>query len=178
MKVRKFTRWAVFSVIATIALMALAACGGDDSTSGGPGSGPGSSSGSSGNIATGSDENYVADLCKATKKFTDDLAAATKDPTKLQSGEDIGKLFGEPFEAFAKSVSKAKPPSDLKDYHSQIVKTLNDAAAKIKTSKDLSALSTLGDSTIPDPPQAARDRLQKVAEKNKDCTDSGFDFGK
>ena len=174
MKVRKFTRWAVFSAIATIALMALAACGGDDSTSGGPGSGPGGSS----NIATGSDENYVADLCKATKKFTDDLAAATKDPSKLQGGEDIGKLFGEPFEAFAKSVSRAKPPSDLKDYHSQIVKTLNDAAAKIKTSKDLSVLSTLGDSTIPDPPQAAKDRLQKVAEKNKDCTDSAFDFGR
>ena len=174
MKVRKFTRWAVFSAIATIALMALAACGGDDNTSGGAGSGPGSS----GNIATGSDENYVADLCKASKKFSDDLAAATKDPSKLQATDDIGKLFGPPFEAFAKSVAKAKPPSDLKDYHSQLVKTLNDAAAKIKTSKDLSALSALGDGTIPDPPQSAKDRLQKVAQKNKDCTDSGFDFGK
>ena len=173
MKVRKFTRWALFSAIAAIALMALAACGGDDSTTSGPGSGPGGS----GNIATGSDADYVADLCKATKKFSDDLAAATKDPSKLQGADDIGKLFGPPFEAFAKSVSKAKPPSDLKDYHSQVVKTLNDAAAKIKTSKDLSALSALGDSAIPDPPQSVRDRLQKVAEKNKDCTDSGFDFG-
>lgn len=172
MKVRKFTRWALFSAIAIVALMALAACGGDDSSSGPSSSGPSKS----GNIATGSDENYVADLCKATKKFSDDLAAATKDPDKLQGADDIGKLLGPPFEAFAKSVAKAKPPSDLKDYHSQVVKTLNDAAAKIKTSNDLSALSSLGDTSFPEPPQAAQDRLQKVADKNNDCKDAGFAF--
>ncbi len=62
-------------------------------------------------------------------------------------------------------------------YYSQIVKTLNDAADQIKKSKDLSGLSALGDSKIPDPPQAAKDRLTKVAEKNSDCKDSGFGFG-
>lgn len=170
MKVQKLTRWALFSAIAIIALMAVAACGDDDDSTA---SGPGASSGGS-----GSDSDYVAALCSATKKFSDDLAVVTKDPTKFQGADDIGKLFGPPFDAFAKSVAKAKPPSDLKDYHSQVVKTLNDAAAKIKTSKDLSALAALGDSTIPDPPQSVKDRLQKVAEKNKDCTDSGFDFGK
>ena len=54
--------------------------------------------------------------------------------------------------------------------------TAYDAAAKIKTSKDLSELSSLGDGTIPEPPQAAKDRLQKVAEKNKDCIDADVDF--
>ena len=168
MTVRKFTRWALFSAIAIIALMAVAACGGNDSTSSAPGGGGG----------TGSDENYVADLCKATKKFTDDLASVTKDPSKLKDPNDIGKLFAEPFDTFANSVAKAKPPSDLKDYHSQVVKTLKDAAQKIKTSNDLSALSSLGDSSIPEPPQAAKDRLQKAAEKNKDCSETGFNFGK
>ena len=165
MTLRKLTRWALLSGIATIALLALAACGDDDSTTSGPG-------GSSG---TGSDEQYVADICKAGKTFADDLATITKDPSKLDPS-NLGKVFAEPFDKFAKSVSKAKPPSDLKDYHSQIVKTLNDTAEQIKTSKDLSSLSSLGDSEIPDPPQAAKDRLQKVAEKNPDCKDSGFDF--
>lgn len=167
MKVRKFTRWALFSALAIIALMALAACGDDDDSSG---SGPGASSGS------GSDADYVAVLCKATKAFGDDMSKVTADPSKLKDPTDIGKLFAEPFDTYAKAVAKAKPPSDLKDYHSQMVKALNDAVAKIKTSKDLSALSSLGDSQIPEPPQAVKDRLQKVAEKNKDCTDAGVDF--
>ncbi|MEO6397080.1 MAG: hypothetical protein ABIP13_01310 [Tepidiformaceae bacterium] len=167
MKIRKYTRWALLSAAALLAMVALAACGDDDDSSGG------------GNViggGSGGDEAYVADICKATQKFSDDISALTKDPTKLKDPNDIGALFAGPFETFAKSVSKAKPPSDLKDYHSQVVKTLNDASKQIKESKDLSALSALGDSAIPEPPTAAKDRIQKVAEKNKDCNDSGL-FG-
>lgn len=167
MTVRKFTRWALFSAIAIIALMAVAACGGDDGGSGGPG-GPG------GNVGTGSDENYVAALCKASKQFSDDLAKITADPSKLKNPDDIGDAFAEPFDAFAKAVSKAKPPSDLKEYHGQFVKTLNDTSKKMKDSKDGSFLSAFGETDFPEPPQAAKDRLEKVAAKNKDCKEAGL----
>ena len=125
MKLQNFTRWALFSAIAIVALMALAACGDDDSTT----SGPGGSGGS------GSDEQYVADICKAGKTFADDMATITKDPSKLDTS-NLGKTFAEPFDKFDQANGKARQPSDLKDYSSQIVKTLHKTATQNQTRQD------------------------------------------
>ena len=168
MKIRKLGLWPVMAALALTASFGFVACGGDDDDDGG-----GDSGGSSG--GTGSDEKYVGDLCKATLVFSKAIEKVTADPSKLNNASDISKAFADPFEDYAKSVSKAKPPKDLKQFHDDVVKTLNEAAKAMKSGGDLDALSSLG-GDFPEPPKAAQDRLQKVADKNKDCKEADFSF--
>lgn len=192
MTARQLTRWPLLIGIGVVAMVALAACGGDSSTPSAPGglgpggaapggaapggaapggAGPGGAAAPGGG-GTGSDASYVAALCKASKTFSDDMTKVTKDPSKLTDPKDIAKAFVEPFDAFAKAVSKAKPPSDMKEYHSQMVKVLNDIVAQLKSGNSDSMTTTFND--LPQPPQGLQDRLQKAAAKNTDCVDSGF----
>ncbi|MBA4180909.1 MAG: hypothetical protein C0506_10010 [Anaerolinea sp.] len=170
MKLRKIGVWAVLGAFALTAAIGLAACGGGDDDGGDGGGGGIASSG-----GTGSDEKYVADLCKATLDFSKAMDKVTADPSKLNNASDISKAFSAPFEDYAKAVAKAKPPKDLKEYHDNVVKALNDASKAIKGGGNLDALGALGDD-LPDPPQATQDRLQKIADKNKDCADADFSF--
>ena len=81
-----------------------------------------------------------------------------------------------PFENFANAIDDANPPKDLKDWHDQTVETLDDVVKKLKDG-DVEALSSFGDSPLPEPPADASERLQKIADKNKDCQDADFAFG-
>jgi len=152
-------RHLVYILPATLVLL-FAACGDDDS------------GGSSG--GTGSDETYVAQICAASLKFNKALDAATKDmkPTDLASADAIAKIFAGPFDEYLKALAKANPPKDVKPYHDEVVKVFKDAQGKLKS--DPNALESINP---PDPPQAVKDRLDKVAASNKDCVAAGFTFG-
>lgn len=141
-------------------MVVFAACGGDDS-----------SSGSSG---TGSDEQYVASVCKAMAKFSDSLTAATKDPSKLSNPDDAVKVFQGPFDQLIKDMKAAKPPKDVKEWHDKAVAIFQKATDDLKKNKDLSAITDA--ETPPSPPKAVQDRLQKIADKNPDCKKADFNF--
>lgn len=168
------------------AALLFAACGGDDDAGSAGGAsgdavksadaGKTTDNGKSGDAvkssgATGGDTEYVADICKAAKSFMDDLEKASKQ-TDIKVSEDPFKAFANAFDNFARDFAKAKPPKDLKDWHSQSVKALNDLLPKLKKG-DMDALSG---NPLPKPPQGAIDRLNKLAESDKNCKAASFDF--
>ncbi|MBE7519246.1 MAG: hypothetical protein HS107_08365 [Thermoflexaceae bacterium] len=147
----------------------FAACGGDDDDDGGS-----DSEGSSANIKTGSDEDYVGDMCKAFSSYAEDL---TKVMLSIGGSEepDIDKIMKglvEPTEDLTKALSKMKPPADLKDWHVATVSALSAQVKAMKDAKDLESLDALeafGDIPMGDMPAGAEERLGKLAAKNKDC---------
>ncbi len=157
-------RWALALPVAAVVL--LGACGDDDD------SGDSRSVGNSGG-GTGSDEKYVADICSAFKKMSDSLTKVTSDPSKFSDPKQVITQFSKPFEQLAKDFANANPPKDLKEWHKEASKTLNQGSAAIKKG-DFEALQSLGE--LPDPPKGADERLSKIADKNKDCQDGNFDF--
>ncbi len=137
-----------FLLPAVLAAGLLGACGG-----GGGGGG------------TGSDEQFVADVCKAGAKFQDDLTKLITKLTTIDSEEEAAKEIAKPFEDFAASFKKAKPPADLKEWHTEAGKSLDQAVAALKKGDT----STFDGDPFPEPPSGAADRLNKIAEKNADC---------
>jgi hypothetical protein len=154
------------------AMVFAAACGDDDDDS----TSSGSNSNASSSGATGSDEKFVADICKAGKKFSDDLAGLGNGTAQTDPSKILSQLSG-PFQDLANAFRDAKPPSDLKQWHEDASDKLDELAKGIKDGKDLDALDSLGEEPFPEPPAGAADRLQKVAEKNQDCKDADFSFG-
>ena len=139
--------------------LVLGACGGD--------SDGGSATG------TGSDEKFVADICKAGAQFQDDLTKLFANLGNIQSEEEAAKKLAEPFESFAKSFKAAKPPSDLKEWHSAASKSLDEAVTAMKKG-DTNAAIFQQDSPFPEPPKGAEERLSKIAASNADCQKSGL----
>ena len=169
---RNRRHWLSFLVGVPVMLaLVLAACGGDDDSSD---SSSGDSS-SGGSIATGSDEKYVADICKAAAQFFDEVQKATSSASASASEEDVMKAFQKPFETFASNLEKAKPPKDLKDWHAQAVKQIKSFAEAIKKG-DFEALAN-SENVFPDPPQDVVDRLEKIAASNTDCQRADVTFG-
>ncbi|WP_322796396.1 hypothetical protein [Tepidiforma sp.] len=144
---------------AALALLGGAACGG-----GGGG-------------GTGSDEEFVADVCKAGAQFQKDLEAAFTKMASADSQEDAVKAVAEPFEKFANAFKDANPPSDLKEWHKEASNSLDDAVAALKKG-NMDAEIFSSDTPFPDPPAGAAERLQKIAENNKDCQDADLFFGR
>lgn len=187
MKNAKQSVFLAVGVVLALLSLGLVACGDDDDHGGGvagPGStgsnatkssGGSSSGGGASAPGSGSEKAYVADLCKASKDFQTAMTKLTSDPSKLSDQNAAMKAFAEPFENFANAVSRAKPPSDVKDYHNQVVKALQDVVAKLKKG-DPEALNSLGDTAIPTPPASLSDKYDKLAKDNKDCANSGL-FG-
>jgi len=165
-------RWILYAGVATLAIgaMAFTACGGDDDDGGGGDSGSSSSGG------TGSDEKFVADICKAGAKFSKDLEKATANLGNSTDPKKAAQSLAEPFEDFSNAFAKAKPPKDLKEWHDAAADKLKEAAASLKKG-DLEADIFTQDEPFPDPPKEASDRLTKIADKNKDCQDADFSFG-
>ncbi|PFG74505.1 hypothetical protein [Tepidiforma thermophila] len=141
-------------VPALLGALLLGACGGDSDGGGGGG--------------TGSDEKFVADICKAGAQFQDDLTKLFASLANVQSEEEAVKKLAEPFESFAKSFKTAKPPSDLKQWHSEASKSLDEAVAAMKKG-DANAAIFQQDSPFPEPPKGAEERLSKIAASNADC---------
>jgi hypothetical protein len=159
-------KWLISICLASFALGAtlFAACGGDDDSSGGVPSG-----------GTGSDEQFVADICKAGAKFSTDIQAVLAAAASLSDPAKAAQKMAVPFQDFSDAFAKAKPPSDLKDWHNTASAKLKDAAAALKKG-DLESDIFTQDSPIPDLPQSAQDRLQKIADNNKDCQAADLNF--
>jgi hypothetical protein len=175
MTLRKALTWALIAAVAIAALALLAACGDDDSSKS---SSSTSTSGSSGqtNGGTGNDTQYVASICKAAAKFSDDLTAASKsDPSKLADPTAAESLFEKPLQDYVNSLKQAKPPSDVKTFHDAFVKALDDALTNLKKTHDISAFESLGND-LPTPSASLSDRLNAAAKNNADCTKAGLNF--
>ena len=150
--------WSVLLPLTIAFAIVLGACGGNDTGGGG---------------STGTDEQYVSTICKASLKLTDAIATASSDPSKVKNADDAVKLLSEPFQQYLDDLKRANPPKDVKDYHDQTVKALSDSLAKLKKDKNPAALSGADQ---PQPSQAIKDRLSKVADTNEDCKKAGFSF--
>jgi len=144
-------------VPALLGALLLGACGG----------------GGSGGTGSGSDEKFVADICKAGAQFQDDLTKLFANLANIQSEEEAAKKIAEPFETFAKSFKAAKPPADLKQWHSDSSKSLDEAVAALKKGNTNAAIFQQ-DSPFPEPPKGAEERLSKIAANNTDCQKSGL----
>ena len=143
---------------ATLGASLFSACGDDDD----------------GGSGTGSDEDYVAAICKAGSQFAKAMDDLTKELADEEDLEKAAEKAAEPFEDFANAFAKAKPPSDLKDWHEDTSDALKKAVAGLKDGN----FDALGDDLMPDPPSdEISDRLTKIADKNKDCQDADFSFG-
>ena len=156
MTLRKYALWlglVPFALGATF----FAACGDDDDDGGSGGGG-------------GSDEEFVSDLCKIGAQFAKDIdeAEAPSDPEDLDS-------LAEPFEKFADDFEDLDPPADLKEWHSQSSKALNDLVKALKDG-DFSALAE-AEQPFPDLPQETQDRFEKLAEEDEDCREAEDLFG-
>ncbi len=150
-------RLAAFLVPVLMAAALFAACGGGDGDGGG----------------TGSDEKFVADICKAGATFQEDLTKVFGELASADSEEEAVKLIAEPFETFAKAFKAAKPPADLKDWHSEASKSLDDAVKALKAGNTDAAIFEQ-DSPFPEPPASAQERLQKIADGNPDCQEAAL----
>jgi hypothetical protein len=161
-------RWILYGSVAALALgaMAFTACGGDDDDDGG-------SSSSSG--GTGSDEKFVADICKAGATFFAKLEKLAPEIATKSEAEQA-KAAAPAMEDFANAFAKANPPKDLKEWHDETAKTMKDAVAELKAGKTDGTFFS-GDSPFSDPPEEAQARLSKIADGNKDCQDASFGFG-
>lgn len=177
---------AALSLLAFAALGA-AACGGDDDDSGSNGatnsgadatttttttSSNDKASDAGGAKPSGTDEKYVAALCKSAAEFLDSFSKLQASAATATSEDDILKAFTKPMEEWIKDMKDAKPPSDLKDYHEKTVAAMEKALNGMK-SGDPNALSNFD---IGDPPKGAAERLQAAADKNKDCQDAQINF--
>lgn len=136
------------------------ACGGDDD--GGSSSGGG----------TGSDEQFVAAICKAGAKFSKAMDSLEKDLSKETDLSKIADKASKPFDDFANEFAKAKPPKDLVEWHDDTSKALKAAAKGLKDGN----MDALGEDLVNEPPAEAADRLAKVAEGNKDCAEANLNF--
>jgi hypothetical protein len=137
-------------LVAVVIGAAFAACGDDDS-------------------GTGTDAQYVADICKAQATFRDALKAL--DPTKLTTDSDQSKALVAPVTRYVNDVKAANPPKDVKPYHDKVVQFLSDGLDKLKKG-DPTALNGEPEQA----PQTVRDRLQKIADGNEDCKKTSFTF--
>ena len=157
----------LFLGFAPVALgaLALAGCGGDDDDDGGGGGGS----------RTGSDEEFVTDLCAALKDFNDDISEVFSDPESFGEDEDkIAEAMSEPFRNLADSFDEMRVPNDLKDWHSDASEAMNKLADQLEDGNFDEA--SLEEDPFEDPPQDVIDRLQKLADDNEDCQDADFNF--
>lgn len=144
--------WLIGLLVAGLSLLVTAACGGGGSA--------------------GSDEDYVAAICKAQQSFQAALERLSQDRSIGSEQEAVAALIPA-VEQLAKDFKAAKPPADVKDYHNKVAKALEDGAKALKKDKNLANLDALD----PGPPPAeAGQRLQALADDNADCTFAGFRF--
>ncbi|MGI8926113.1 MAG: hypothetical protein ACR2HN_05625 [Tepidiformaceae bacterium] len=177
MRYLKIRHWVVL-LPATLALLlaaALVGCGGDDDddddTNGGDNNGIPNLGG-----GTGGDDKFVADVCKAGVAFLNSLNKSISDPAIVQDSEKLTEKIADSFEDFSNEFAKARPPSDMKSWHSDASKELKARVSRLKKGEDLETVFADEGEPFPEPPAAAGERLRAAAEKNKDCQEAQFTF--
>lgn len=207
MRKRKWVM-AAFATALIGAGMLFAACGGDDDSSS-----PGTKSDSKGettapagdataksdaqseptkpksddggsSVATGGDEKYVSDMCKAGSKMT---AAFEKAMTEIFAGtgaddddpdtDAMMAAFFSPFEDLVKDMEKAKPPKEIAGWHDQSLKQMKALVQDMKDGNfDESSLLYDDRAEFPELPANVEERFNKIAEKLPECEGLGM-FG-
>jgi len=186
-------RWLAVSLGGLLVLSlgaAFASCGGDDDDA--PKDSPGaSSSGDKGaksdatktgdtnasdanpGAVTGTDKQYVKDVCVVFNTYMDGvLKSFSADASVAGDEAAIIKKIGPLLEAFGKDVAKAKPPKDVKKYHDELVKTVNDTSGRLKAGK-IKSLSELADvnSAQKELPADVKARLANAEKDVKECNE-------
>jgi hypothetical protein len=132
-------------------------------------------------------DDYASNVCNAVAKYASDIEELsnadfdTEDPAAMK---DMMDQMVPIFEGLAKDLGKIKPPSDVKDWHNQMVDALNQAAdimGQMSTALDKpldEAMSEIADLstqmtdmedpfTLTDLP----DEYQTAFDENSDCQD-------
>lgn len=121
-----------------------------------------------------SDEDFVAELCQAVVHLNTGFESAVKSAsTETDPAKAVEKLIP-PIEEFVEAFDDAEPPKDLKDWHDSAVTRLDAAVAKFKEAKTLASLEGFGDSPVPDPAPADKQRLREAAQNVKECDGIAF----
>lgn len=196
------SKWVMAAFAAAVlaaGMLFAAACGGDDnSNKSGPfgnnsnsnsksettapasnstaKSNPTQGSSGGGSVATGSDEQYVKDVCNAGTKLMKTLQKVEASPTPsdpVKGAQQVFAALADPLDQFAKDLAKAKPPKDLADWHAETVKRLQATVKALKSNDFQNASNIFSDiaDPMPDMPQGAQDRLDKIAQSTSECKD-------
>lgn len=161
-----------------IAVAGLAACGDDNSASGGgastvaPTAVASNSAGGGGSAAgSGTDEQYLKDLCTAARALAD---ANKKESVAAKTFNELaGKMAG-PYENYAKAFAAASPPPDLKQWHDASVAKINAAVAVLSKDKNSKALDGVAEAPYSEFPDPAKGRLAALAPTMKQCNNLTF----
>ncbi|MEO8540483.1 MAG: hypothetical protein ABI577_12150 [bacterium] len=122
----------------------------------------------------GNDEGFVRGLCEASSALRAGIQQAGKDgATSTEPGKAVDLMVA-PVDAFVKSFGDLNPPKDLNDWHSDATKQLKQTADTFRAEKKLTVLASFNDSPVPDPPAAAKARLQTVATGVSECNGVAF----
>lgn len=122
---------------------------------------------------SGTDKEYVKDVCVGFNTYMDSVFKVIQgDPSATSDQAVLVKKLGPLLEAFAKDVSKANPPKDVKKYHDQLVKQVKDSSEKLKSGK-VTSLAELSEGVTPpkglDPSIVAR--LSSAEKQVKECSE-------
>lgn len=155
-------------------LAGLVACGGDGS--GGSSTvtatqGASNTGGGGGSAGTGTDEQYLKDLCTAARALAD--ANKTESVSAKSFAELAGKMAG-PYENYAKAFAAANPPADLKQWHDTAVTKINAAVAVLSKDKNTKALDGVAEAPYSEFPKPAKGRLAVLAPKMPECNNLTF----
>ncbi|MBI5949958.1 MAG: hypothetical protein HY875_17615 [Chloroflexi bacterium] len=143
--------WSLGALVAAVAALAVA-CGGDGG---------------------GSDEEYVAGICAATKAFEQDFEALglAEGVSPAESMHKLAPIMAD----YGKALDKLKAPSDLKDFQATYVREVKKAAGLMKDWKEGDGDVFLALENL-EPPSAPAKRLDAVAAKDAVCQEIGFSF--
>ncbi|HJP41592.1 MAG TPA: hypothetical protein QGF35_07790 [Dehalococcoidia bacterium] len=149
--------WLMMALSIPVTLVLIfAACGGDDDDGA--------------NGRGGSDESYVSAVCGAAVHFL-----ATFDDIDNADPDELLELLIESTEHYLETLEGINPPSDIEDFHGEVVKAFEDLLKAFEEGDD-SVLLSEGD-PFPEPPAEVAARLNALAEQNEDCIEADLSFG-
>ena len=122
----------------------------------------------------GNDQDFVRGLCEASTALRTGVEKAVKDGAASTEPGKAVELMAPPVDAFVKAFNDLNPPADLKAWHKDASSQLEKTAAAFRTEKKLTALTSFNDSPVPDPPAAAKSRLQNAAKDVPECNGVAF----
>jgi hypothetical protein len=129
---------------------------------------------SCGGSSGGNDKDFVTDLCHAATDLRGGIQQAIKEGSTSTDANKTVDLISAPIDQFVKDFADARPPKDLKEWHDGASQQLQQTAQNFKQQNTLAALTDFGHSPVPDPPAAAKARLEDVAKSVPDCNGVAF----
>lgn len=144
------------TLLASAVLCALffTACGGDDGDERAP---------------TGTDQEFVQSLCSALSAFDLGFREASQAAAAEKDADRAVERLSVPISEFADAFAKLPAPADLVTWRDDGAVGIARSADRFREEKDFDALSDLGASPVPDPPAAARTRLDAVVAQTPAC---------